>query len=451
MSGGNTDYTVTSTPPGLWSVRKLRQWNGDDRQFKTYPKASLVSVNRAEKLFDDLDDEAKARTQLISKNTRREARRLKVKAGLASSGQGFFFHGKTSEDRPPRRAFTKDNNYSVWDLTQKDAIGGFARTDGSVYYGGKMAFAVPNWNTSVPISANEQLVLINRLRAKTQGSSFNAGVMLAESNEAVRLVADSAIRVAKSLHHLTRGDLAGSARAIFEGTSRAPIRPYREMKPFKPTVDRASSLWLEMRYGWTPLLGEASSAAQFLAHQLHAPARMKQKAFFEARTFRDELAAGPWLAPITARAVLHRQRWLTAVFEEDVPPGLSLDHIDPATILWERVPLSFVADWFLPIGDYLQARAAVNSIKCSYHVIATKYDNTAYGPVSSALVDDNYGESQYHSVRFTREVIQGPIQVPLPRFTPLSEALSIRRCIDAISLVSQAFLGGISKWSKPMG
>lgn len=37
--------------------------------------------------------------------------------------------------------------------------------------------------------------------------------------------------------------------------------------------------------------------------------------------------------------------------------------LDPASILWERLPWSFVVDWWLPIGNYLEARAVANSLK----------------------------------------------------------------------------------------
>lgn len=440
---------------GSISCVHTRYWDGADRTPVSYPKASIVSVDRASELWKDLENEKEAWQRVTAQSIRREARRQGVAQGLIASGNGFFHYGRSGGEKPPRRVFTKDNPYYVVEQRKLSARAVFRRGNNEgLYEGAQETEMEPYWLTFPPTFANDQIALVNKLREKMQGSSFNAGVLLAESNEALRLVADTAIRVAKSIHHITRGDLAGSARAIFEGTSRAPIRPYSQMRPFKPTVDRSSSLWLEMRYGWQPLLSEASDAATFVSHQLHAPARRKYKASLrhEYRKTRTTPAwpVGPWADPVTGQSRQIVTRWLTAVIAEK-PHSLGLmDHLDPAVIAWERLPLSFVADWFIPIGGWLQARAAVNSLQCEYHVRATKEECEAFAPVSPSIVSRS-ATANFHSVVFQREVIQGAIKVPMPTFTPLAEALTVRRCVDSISLVAQAFLGGISKWSRPMG
>jgi hypothetical protein len=48
-----------------------------------------------------------------------------------------------------------------------------------------------------------------------------------------------------------------------------------------------------------------------------------------------------------------RVKWRFRPNAADLPARLGL--LNPAEVIWELVPFSFVADWFLPIGDYLSA------------------------------------------------------------------------------------------------
>jgi len=63
-------------------------------------------------------------------------------------------------------------------------------------------------------SANDEIALISKLREKLYGSDFNLAVFGAELNQSLRMIGDTAIRVAKSLHYAKRGDIRGAARSL---------------------------------------------------------------------------------------------------------------------------------------------------------------------------------------------------------------------------------------------
>lgn len=454
MSTGSWDRSQFVTQPdSSWIGRKhYRSWNGSDRQFKAYPKASLVSVDRAQAIFDDLVDENRAESKFLARQTRREARKAGVNSGLATSGNGFFHYGKREGDKPPKRSYDQDNPYSMSEDILEDS--NLVYRSPNPPYGGLVgrqmhAFGATSWATMPAWTANDQLRLIRKLGETVRGSDFNAGVFLGELHEAFGLVGDSAIRIARSLRAIKRGDLAGSARSLFEGTTRAPVRPYRSMQPFKATADRVSANWLELQLGWLPLLSEAHSAGEFIAHQLNVPLRKKYKTSIRKETSTQRITS--WVpGGIVAKSTGVYTRWLTAVYVEKNPNLSTMYQLDPASVAWQLVPLSFVSDWFIPFGSWLEARAASSSLNCDYHVLATKTVATRHPPEGKGILSRD-GRPVWKRVTFTRQVIQGNPQVPIPEFTPLSEVFSVKRCLTALALVTQAFVGDASRFSRPLG
>lgn len=50
------------------------------------------------------------------------------------------------------------------------------------------------------------------------------------------------------------------------------------------------------------------------------------------------------------------------VRDQDISRLTSLGLSDPAQVAWALVPFSFVVDWFLPVGSYLEALGAVKGL-----------------------------------------------------------------------------------------
>ena len=54
-------------------------------------------------------------------------------------------------------------------------------------------------------------------------------------------------------------------------------------------------------------------------------------------------------------------KWVEKV---SIPRSLGL--INPSTVAWERLPWSFVIDWFIPIGSYLDSVGFFGGLRLSY-------------------------------------------------------------------------------------
>jgi hypothetical protein len=312
------------------------------------------------------------------------------------------------------------------------------RADGSTFTGSLMGyFGAPTWAAANLLDANDQLKLLGKLREKMSGSDFNMSVFLGEGHQTLKMIGDTAIKIAKSLRHLRKGDLAGSARSLLEGTSRAPIKPYSQMKPFRPTAERMSSHWLELQYGWLPLLKDVEAGAEALAYQLSAPAQQTFRMSVSRESNLLKTTAG-FKAPVIGTSRRVHRRSLKVIVSEKPSFMATLGLTNPELVAWELLPFSFVADWFIPIGSYLEARAITSCIVAKY-VTSDKRTGTRWTPISSAFTHPV--RATFRQVAFDRSISAAP-KLPLPSFKPLSQVASWQHCANAIALVTQFATGG---------
>lgn len=318
--------------------------------------------------------------------------------------------------------------------------GTFIHTDGRVFT--DLTWLAPgDWTAEVLLDANDQIKLVNKLQGKTQGSDFNMSVFLGESRQTLGLLADSAIRIAKAGHHIKKLDIFGAARALFEGTSRSPLRrhDWRLNRPAVASTKNSANLWLELQYGWKPLLNDAEECAKSLAHALNVPFSQTVRA--SVRKEQNRSLGGYDIGQNTVmggKASRYHRRQIIAILSEPNSVVASLGLLDPELVLWELTPFSFVADWFIPIGSWMQARGAASRLTGTFittdkreafirEVTAT---NPAYGKQTCS--------GRGHQLFFDR-VISTSIKVPMPVMKPLEKVASWQHCANAIALVVQMF------------
>lgn len=307
------------------------------------------------------------------------------------------------------------------------------------------------------LNANDQIALIGKLREKLYGSDFNASVLLGESRQTLNLIADSAIRIAKAGYHVRRGDLSGAARSLLEGTSRRPLMKRHEWDPKAPSqpflpnakgdLSTVSRNWLELQYGWLPLMSDAKASAEMVAHHLEVPLQTTYRVSKSREAlFPFTMYTGTdlgYLRSVTTKS--HRRSIIARISEADQPSvARKLGLLDPELVAWELVPFSFVADWFIPIGSWMEARALASSLKGTF--ITSDLMKVHFHPESVSQQAGTLGTRipnmpsgmKYDRVRFTR-AISSSLAVPMPTMKPLKEAASWQHLTNALALVTQVF------------
>jgi hypothetical protein len=117
---------------------------------------------------------------------------------------------------------------------------------------------------------------------------------------------------------------------------------------------------------------------------------------------------------------------------------------NPANVIWELVPFSFVVDWFIRIGDYLNActkldNLTVTSVSRTVSITESEFctaevvDGTPVGTATNRRWSFSYYQHARVSSYTYREIIPLP-ELPLPVFrNPISKGhLAI-----ALSLITQ--------------
>jgi hypothetical protein len=394
----NRDSYVDFWAGGWTGIKSQRSWSGADRTVQRYERPPLRTV---------------------------------IRNGKTHS----FRERRVGISKPPKRAYDVDHEYTMDETRLTDELARFILSDGTPLDRPVMWLtATPTWAAASLLTANDQLKLVGKLREKLQGSDFNMSVFLGEGHQTLKMIGDTAIKLAKALHHLRRGDLAGTARSLLEGTSRKPIKPYKQMRPFRPTAERASSHWLELQYGWLPLLKDVEAGAQAVAHKLSVPAQQTYRMSVRREDVQTRTVTG-YKSPITTKSSRVHRRSLKVIVSEHPSALAQLGLLNPELVAWELLPFSFVADWFLPIGSYLEARAVVSSIVATY-VTSDLQTGTAFHPEPSAGMTSRV-RAEYNSVHFARTISSAP-KLPLPAFKSLKEAASWQHCANAIALLTQA-------------
>lgn len=274
-------------------------------------------------------------------------------------------------------------------------------------------------------SANDTIKLVGKLREKIAGSDFNAGVALGESREALTMIADNANRIFRAYSAIKRGNIFQAADAL--GLSQKSIRSRRVSLHPKETA----SNWLMLQYGWLPLLKDVEGGAQFVAARMYPPVVQVYKARVQVAqaVYKTTPNAGGGGTCITRGQLIARIEEVDSI----ALSGL----LDPMSVAWELLPFSFVADWFIPIGNYLQARSLNSALKGTYVRTITRRSELRTDDSETNIYTtlENPGVRVDKVVSVTRTV-DTSLAVPLPNFKPLMEVPSWKRAANAISLLT---------------
>lgn len=124
-------------------------------------------------------------------------------------------------------------------------------------------------------------------------------------------------------------------------------------------------------------------------------------------------------------------------FTEQMSAARQLGLVDPATVVWELIPYSFVVDWFLPIGSYLENLNQIPTLSGRFLTIkSTRYQGGNVGKTSSPVNWTKIPTIGQFYLKIDRTV-SSSLAVPKPQFNKLSDAMSPTRIWNAIALVTQ--------------
>lgn len=189
---------------------------------------------------------------------------------------------------------------------------------------------------------------INGALLRMKEGAVDLGATVAELRETAGMISGYADNITKSYLHMRAGRFKPAMRALGLGR--------------KPTPRDLAGMWLAYNWGVKPLVMDLQGVLEALEYNMNDLNRplIKSKGSGFTTTSRTEEDSGPFAGTPTINA--HIQGQISARCKLHANPETNfwrdlsnLGTINPLSSIWEGTFMSAVADWFLPIGDYLHA------------------------------------------------------------------------------------------------
>lgn len=304
------------------------------------------------------------------------------------------------------------------------------------------------------VSNNTKARLRERLSTRIRGASrASVGVSLAGASQSYQMIAKRASQMTASARALRRGDVRGAIRHL---TGKLPSRKQRR-KVARAASRSSANGWLELQFGWLPLLGDIQSASEVLiANPELFPVRVGITDPFTGVAI-DRILDYGWRRTRQVRQYSVRkqaQAFATArVSNPNLALASDLGLTNPAHIAWDLVPFSFVVDWFIPVGRMLKQIDSFYGFDLTRTCVS--YRTVGFGYVEDSISD--YGGPWIvnpNTVNTSKAVtLVRELGVPSGGYNPLSyvgggNPLSRWHAITSVALLSQTLSGFLSQSKK---
>jgi len=202
--------------------------------------------------------------------------------------------------------------------------------------------------------------VITDLRLKMKDQHVNLVQMYAERKQTADLFADTALKLYRALSNLRKGNIVEAAKSLgVTANRRAFAAVSRNLRngTGHAKEKQMSTAWLALQYGWKPLLDDCYGAAEQIAQAVTRNQKVRsasQKSITEVASRENHDATYKYMdhdsctETVTVKYVCNY-----SVPSANIHTLAQLGILNPLTIAWELTPWSFVIDWFLPVGNYL--------------------------------------------------------------------------------------------------
>lgn len=257
--------------------------------------------------------------------------------------------------------------------------------------------------------------------------SIDLSVDIAQAGQVARMI--------KGVGNIVRY-VNGFPKSFFKGMVQGDLRPVRDL----------GSRWLEFQYGWKPLASTVFDIYE--KHLVPAPDRL-----MIVRGKGSDVNYGSHDGYVSNNYPTKTNWWtstrceIKARFKPSSSMAQTLGEytsLNPASILWELTPWSFVVDWVLDLGGYIRnmESAFLYGSRLADGYITHSRKVSAYGSVSHF---QDYGfarlqvrsEGSFDGSAMQRQVLT---TLPKPAFPSFKAELGAGRLLNSAALLSQ-FLG----------
>ncbi|UUW21237.1 MAG: maturation protein [Sanya fiers-like virus 10] len=267
-----------------------------------------------------------------------------------------------------------------------------------------------------------------KLRSVMKDQTWNAATTFAELGKTLQFFIETAGYLRHSYRLARSGDVFGLSELYRQYDYKGGRR--------KPAYKRVANVWLQWRYAIRPLAFDLRDMLQEFHNSNVKPIVFTAKGR-AVETYGYVVSQNYPLGAEMGPATLIRSGTVEVCYSAKysiTPEAASWKRLglwNVPALLWELTPFSFVVDWFLPVGDYLNNldAAAACELVPSSAFRSTKYSMNEFASFGG-------GVSNGKLTQYSRELSAIPNQ-PKPSWQrPKGDLPS--KAVDAFALLAQA-------------
>lgn len=308
-----------------------------------------------------------------------------------------------------------------------------------------LALLVPNTNFpgwdrtagTLSVGAYCENEAISRALDQVAGRKYDLSETLAGAVQTHRMLCETVTLLIRAAYDARRGRVSNALRRLgYKASSKK----------------RAANLWLEVQYGWRPLVSDVMNGIEALKRQLESGDLL-----FTARGTATEKLGADWGfpgKPFTSAlpfAYTHvdnkRSARVELVYSVSNPTArafASWGIENPLYFGWVMLPWSFLVDWAIPVGKWLNGMSAAlgTTFVDGWMSKRLQVDTAAEG-VNLPVTNHHFGVSKHKpatmpKARMQVMAFQRDVLLTIPRpalYVSSSPFASPQRLLNAIALI----------------
>lgn len=276
------------------------------------------------------------------------------------------------------------------------------------------------------------------------GIEGNVAQDVVQMKQVVNTMQTSMERIAKAVKYVRQKHYADAKEVLWTGKAVPRFKVGRHPDASRSLADN----WLAFQYGWKPLLQDVHGAAESLSkfyndnydvRQVKASGKSKDVSRTDIVTY-DGHVSGVLHTTVESRCKIglrfRTDNRLTSFLAQT---GFT----NPVNLAWEVLPYSFVVDWFLPIGPWLETLSAWDGLTFidGFQTQFTRKRHQAV--INSTWRSGNYvkyveGDYEAEGIKLDRIKLQ---TFPAAVFPTFKNPISTIHALNALALMNAAFHG----------